>query len=334
MQLPNDIAELILLYATIPLYKFVDWIDKSSYNRCYKLMGSNPRAGRYILKNIDRYTLQQIASNPDPKIMEYVRKKLSTSEIILDKARICSSLMANPTKDPEFIKFIVEYTDRYCQASNFDDYMGLINKNRSKLIYRKYFERYGMTSEIFEGKYPFFIDCDEKENECMLIELIQKLIDEHTINISAFVQSTNSPLILKRIKVKLGLEPETELNTISQLIDGQIGNDISKLFLSINPGSIDILRSCPDLIPKSGVDEIPFVAKLIKEGLVPLEKLFESAKFLTHNDPELLELITENLDRVINMDEKQLDGPKLSLFNLVERNHYVLVPIKFKLVFN
>lgn len=119
MNLPVDITNLILTYATEPVYWFPDWVESKYHEKLLYYSGSNPRATRYILRTppekITEKFVRIIASNPAPAIIPLIVQGIEKFPGI----DIAHSLMKNPTHDTKFIDFICEYMDGYLLTEPF-----------------------------------------------------------------------------------------------------------------------------------------------------------------------------------------------------------------------
>lgn len=75
MGLPSDISQLILTYATKPLYTPPKWVDKHFRELVYASSLANPRAYRWIKKNWARIMdKQNLMKNPGPEIIDLANK--------------------------------------------------------------------------------------------------------------------------------------------------------------------------------------------------------------------------------------------------------------------
>ena len=85
------IADLVAKYLVEPRYEFPKWIDKAEHNKLAKYLFHNPRAYKYIKwysnnqisHKLSRDRVRYLCSNPNPKVIELI-KKFDCIKLIID----------------------------------------------------------------------------------------------------------------------------------------------------------------------------------------------------------------------------------------------------------
>ena len=327
--LPTDIIQLIMTYST-PQYKLPDWIDKSLHQQILNsdLLGSNPRATRYIRKNLPKYSIAQLASNPDPHVIHKVMM-FSTFDPIGYYEAI--NLMKNPSTDKAFLEWaerkicevIDSDVDKWARPERDAVLISFARINKFKGFYDKYLKNSQLLwTNTFNSTYPYFIDASEEVNEQYFIHMLMQC---NTTDKQ--VQKVPAPLIIKKLEIMCGLAVPSSISDpkLSEQLGLVIG-EIDPFYLSQNPGAIHILKARPGLINVLNVLNNPKVSVLIDAGVIS-SKINALWRTLQHNDPELVKIIGSKVKEPIKNIDTWIGGA-IDLKNLLRNNNYMLEPDK------
>lgn len=299
--LPFDVSQLIMRY-NIELYRLPKWIDKSAHSQVLKLpgLGSNPRAARYIMKNLSDFPIERIASNPHPIVIEQIKSVLDANG--LDEYLMCA-LMFNPSPEPNFIAWAENKINNFMGnqkqtlSSEQYDYLMIraLGSNRSKTFH----DRYLLTNDDYStrvflnGHYPYFPNESDEINEQYFVSLLNRFP-----NIPVILGHIAAPPIIKKIEMQYGLAPPDSIQN-PQIVDNLntvfIGPDAFE-GISANPGAINILKAKPELIDHEMVLENENIGELIECGLVSVDL------------PELIKLRTRD-SKVFDAIKKSVKVP-------------------------
>lgn len=312
MILPSDVTNLVLTYATEPIYTFIPEIPKPSHQEIRAQLGTNPWASRYILKHLNIYNPHQIIANPDLRIISHTIKTLLLDGSSLNRrtlSRIYGNLLLNAPNESELIKQVETLFFSDMESALGENRNGILLRRifsycfsscRSKKLFDLYAERFGFTTNdlLAMGSYLFFADLTEEENSRELLRILENIRSptDTRLGILPIKQRTDHPIMIKELEIVCGISSEKSARTyrVHMLNPDEI---------SRNPGAIHILQARPDLISYDSVVFNPKICTLIKSGIVKFSSI--NWKDLP-NSRESLDLILENLD-VGKLDKNSLE---------------------------
>lgn len=299
--LPSDVSQLIIRY-TIQSNKLPRWIDKSMHGEVIQLhrFGSNPRAAKYIMKNLSKFKIERLVSNPDPRIIKYVRSYVDTYR--LDGQTM--GIIVNLSKDPDFIKWVEnkvnEFMDKQMRKLPAEEFYDLLRIMLQGKLSKNFFDRYlapdnELSERVFMDRYPYFPNESKEINEQYFITMLKK-----SKHIPFSVRNLPVPLIIKKLEIIYGLAssdtiPDPIISENLSILLRDKPDD--KACISKNPGAIHILKAKPELIDSAAVLVNPNIGELIESGLVQatLPQLIK----LRTNDSKVFDIIKRTISEPI-----------------------------------
>lgn len=282
-----DILQLILRYATEPVYTFIPQIPKNLYPQLKAELGPNPLATRYILKNLDKYSTEQIASNPHPRIIKEIMKRINEKNYTMSEFKnIIIKLASNINTDPDFTQYtqsiIFDFVDGAIFFQDCESILkSLFKVYKSKKFYDKYKNIYSDADStvLAHGSYPYFSDVSIEENEQELIKIFEQLQKWTSIHPA---QSVNYPPLVRELEIACGTSSKkSESEFLKEIINPLVSAEICK-----NPGAINILKADPSHIMPYHVSFNPRVGELIELGLIGIKDI-RWDNLTTHNSNSL-----------------------------------------------